>query len=327
MGRRKCDIWTATALTQRRVNQRLTQGEVVALPTETVYGLAARADCDRAVEKIFEMKQRPKYNPLIIHYASLQAMAEDVEITQTAQHLANLFWPGPLTLVLKRLTSHRLSLLTSAGLETTAVRLPSHPWTRGLLHQLPFPLAAPSANRSGYLSPTCCEHVVADLGGRLATLVDGGDSVWGLESTVLDLSGTSPILLREGSISQETLTAALGHPVLIEPHLHERIAPSPGLLKSHYAPRQPLRLEATSIEPDEALLAFGDAPCLGKGVALENLSLSGNLEEAASRLFACLHRLEQTPCRQIAVMPIPEKGIGRAINDRLRRAAAPRAYS
>jgi L-threonylcarbamoyladenylate synthase len=336
MAHRKCSVWPAVPSTVKRAEEAVLRGEVVGVPTETVYGLAARGDDDRAVARIFELKQRPTFNPLILHYPSAEAVAQDAEWSATAGLFADAFWPGPLTLVLplvlplvrplvlSRKSPSRVSHLVSAGLSTVAVRVPSHPWMRALLERLPFPLAAPSANRSGHLSPTTAAHVLGDLGNALSLLIDGGASVLGLESTVLDLCGEAPRLLREGAVTQEQLEAVWGGPIPVATAFRKGTAPSPGLLESHYAPRQPLRLEAQRVEPDEGLLAFGPVLCSGTPLLVENLSETGDLQEAAARFFACLHRLEQAPCRQIAAMLIPQEGLGRAINDRLRRAAAPR---
>ncbi|MGL5784188.1 MAG: L-threonylcarbamoyladenylate synthase [Alphaproteobacteria bacterium] len=325
MERRTCSVWPATPSTLKQAKEAFLRGEVIGVPTETVYGLAARGDDSHAVAHIFELKQRPSFNPLILHYPSVETAAEDVEWNQAANVFAKAFWPGPLTLILPRKFPSRLSDLVSAGLLTVAVRVPSHPWMQALLKDLPFPLAAPSANRSGHLSPTTAEHVLGDLGDSLSFLVDGGASVLGIESTVLDLSGETPRLLREGGITQEQLESIWGNNISTTTAFKKGTAPSPGLLESHYAPRQPLRMDAKTVHADEGLLVFGATLCPGTPMIVENLSERGNLQEAAARLFACLHRLEQTPCRQIAAMSVPEEGLGRAINDRLRRAAAPRA--
>lgn len=321
---RKCSVWPATPSTLKQVEEAFLRGEVIGVPTETVYGLAARGDDNHAVAHIFELKQRPSFNPLILHYPSAETAEQDVEWSTVANLFAKAFWPGPLTLILPRKFPSRLSDLVSAGLSTVAVRVPSHPWMQALLKRLPFPLAAPSANRSGHLSPTTAQHVLGDLGDRLTLLVDGGASVLGIESTVLDLSGELPRLLREGGITQEQLEAVWGSEIPTATDFKKGAAPSPGLLESHYAPRQPLRMDAKTVNADEGLLAFGAMLCPGNPMVVENLSERGDLQEAAARLFACLHRLEQTPCQQIAAMPIPQEGLGRAINDRLCRAAAPR---
>ncbi|MGL4426914.1 MAG: L-threonylcarbamoyladenylate synthase [Alphaproteobacteria bacterium] len=324
MEHRTCSVWPATPSTLKQAEEAFLRGEVIGVPTETVYGLAARGDDNHAVAHIFQLKQRPSFNPLILHYPSAEAAAQDVEWNQAANLFAKAFWPGPLTLILPRKFPSRLSDLVSAGLSTVAVRVPSHPWMQALLKRLPFPLAAPSANRSGHLSPTTAQHVLGDLGDSLTLLVDGGASVLGIESTVLDLSGEALRLLREGGITQEQLESIWGSNIPTATDFKKGTAPSPGLLESHYAPRQPLRMDAKTVNADEGLLAFGATLCAGNPMVVENLSERGDLQEAAARLFACLHRLEQTSCQQIAAMSIPEEGLGRAINDRLRRAAAPR---
>jgi L-threonylcarbamoyladenylate synthase len=296
----------------------LRQGEIVAMPTETVYGLAGDAGNDRAVAKIFAAKERPHFNPLIVHVASVADARSLVRFDERAATLARSFWPGPLSLVLPRLPEARVSLLASAGLDTLAVRLPAHPLAQALIRAAGVPLAAPSANRSGAVSPTTADHVAQELDGRIAAILDGGPCRVGVESTVLDCTG--PLrLLRPGGIPLEALVAIAGP---IETATQPTDAPlSPGMLQSHYAPRLPLRLDAHDARPGEALLAFGArAPA---GAAL-SLSPAGDLVEAAANLFAMLRALDRPDGSGIAVMPIPEAGLGRAINDRLRRAAAPR---
>jgi L-threonylcarbamoyladenylate synthase len=235
-----------------------------------------------------------------------------------SHHAAARFWPGPLTLVLPRQPSAGLSLLASAGLDTVAIRVPAHPVAQTLLREAGRPIAAPSANRSGRVSPTEAAHVDEDLGGDVAMILDGGPTPVGLESTVLDLSGEPPALLRPGAVTLEALTELLGPIALPGPALPK----SPGMLASHYAPRLPVRVAATDVRPGEALLAFGPNAPLGFAEVLW-LSRSGDLIEAAANLFAMLRRLDRPCFTGIAVMPIPEHGLGRAINDRLRRAAAP----
>lgn len=295
-------------------------GWLVAFPTETVYGLGGDATNDRAVAAIFEAKGRPSFNPLIIHVAEpLQAYGL-VDVDLRARSLMNRFWPGPLTLVLPRHKRSPVSLLASAGLDTIAVRIPDHPVARALIEASGRPLAAPSANRSGAVSPTTAAHVEDSLSGRIAMILDGGPCRVGVESTVLDLSGERPVLLRPGGIAPERLEEALGC-ALIRPEADPDSPKSPGMLESHYAPGLPVRLGACSPRPGEALLAFGPAP---EDAAL-NLSQSGDLEEAAANLFAMLRALDCPDLSGIAVMPIPDHGLGLAINDRLRRAAAPRS--
>ena len=290
-------------------------GDVVAFPTETVYGLGADATNDSAVARIFAVKGRPNFNPLIVHVADITAARALVRWTELADKLAAQFWPGALTLVLERANDCPLSLLVSAGLPSVAVRLPAHGIAAALITAAGRPIAAPSANASGAMSPTTAAHVAASLGDKVPLIVDGGPCKVGLESTVIDLTGDIPVLLRPGGIALEAIEAALGRsiPSALDDEDHPK---SPGMLARHYAPRSQLRLDAVAAAPGETLLGFGpDAPA---GVA--NLSVIGNLEEAAANLFALLHRLDESASK-IAVMPIPETGLGRAINDRLRRAA------
>ncbi len=302
----------------------LRAGELVAFGTETVYGLGADATQGRAVAAIFAAKGRPAFNPLICHYATADAAFADVVPTPLAERLGATFWPGPLTLVLPRRPSCPVDLLAGAGLDTLAVRVPAGPVPLALIAAAGRPIAAPSANRSGGVSPTMAAHVLADLDGRIAAILDSGPCPIGLESTVLDLSGPQPVLLRPGGIAAEAISALIGpigHP-LAGAGLSLR---SPGLLASHYAPSLTLRLEAASVTRAEALLAFGSAP---DAALVWNLSETGDLSEAASRLFAGLRSLDAHAMRLgltgIAAMPIPACGLGLAINDRLRRAAAPR---
>ena len=307
---------------------RLQRGELVAIPTETVYGLAADASQGAAVAEVFARKERPEFNPLIVHFAQSDAAAAQVIWTPLAERLAAAFWPGPLTLVLERKPGSSVHALASAGLPSLALRVPAHPLTQALLSHFPQGLVAPSANPSGRLSPTHPEHVWAGLGKQLP-LLDGGACRLGLESSILDARGSQPILLREGALSRETLSAAL------DIQIHAPIRPeenaetletaeprvqSPGQLLRHYAPRHPLRLDAQSVRPGEALLAFG-VPLASTG-SVEQLSEREDLNEAAANLFAALHRLDALDLSGIAVMPIPQLGIGRAIYDRLKRGAA-----
>lgn len=306
----------------RRAATALRQGRLVAFPTETVYGLGADARSDRAVAAVFAAKGRPRFNPLIVHLADAEAARRIVRFTPLAERLAARFWPGPLTLVLPRRDESGVSLLAGAGLPSLAVRVPRHAVAQALLAVFGGPVVAPSANRSGRISATTAAHVARGLGGRVAVILDGGRCAIGIESTVIDLTGPRPALLRPGGLTQEEIAAALGRPIL-ESDDDDGSAPrSPGRLASHYAPERPLRLEAKEVRPGEALLAFG--PGAPQATLVENLSPSGDLEEAAANLFAMLHRLDRPEVGAIAVMPIPERGLGRAINDRLRRAAAPR---
>ncbi len=298
----------------------LRAGGLAAFPTETVYGLGADATDDRAVAAIFEAKGRPQFNPLIVHFRDGETAAAEVDFDDRARALAAQFWPGPLTLVLPRTPTCRISLLCSAGLPSLAVRVPDHPVGQALLEAAGCPLAAPSANPSGALSPTTAAHVASAFGGQVPLILDGGPCPVGLESTVLDLSGRDPVLLRPGGITAEALEQIVG-PVQRADAASE--IKSPGMLSTHYAPVRPLRLGATEVGPDEALLAFGPAPLEG-AAATRNLSQAGDTTEAAANLFAALHELDQAEFAAIAVMPIPIAGLGAAINDRLRRAASPR---
>ena len=300
-------------------------GHLVAFPTETVYGLGGDATRASAVAAIFAAKGRPAHNPLICHYPTAAAAFADVAASPLAERLAAAFWPGPLTLVLPRRAECAALPAAGANLATLAVRVPSHPLARALLARLAFPLAAPSANRSGRVSPTLPAHVLADLGGRIAAVIDAGASPVGVESTVLDLSGPAPVLLRPGGVAEEAIIACIGP--LARPAADPARPRAPGQLASHYAPRLALRLDARAVGPDEALLAFG--PALPGAALTFNLSEAGDPAEAAARLFAGLHHLDAEGARRglaaIAAMAIPEHGLGRAVNDRLRRAAAPRA--
>jgi L-threonylcarbamoyladenylate synthase len=313
------DIATAGAATIASTAALLRAGRLVAFPTETVYGLGGDATNDRAVAAIFAAKARPRFNPLIVHVRDL-AEAERLAVFNEPAHRAALrFWPGPLTLVLPRRPGAGVSLLASAGLDTVAVRVPAHPVAQALLRETGRPIAAPSANRSGRVSPTEAAHVADDLGDDLALILDDGPTPVGLESTVLDLSGEAPALLRPGAVTFEALTGLLG-PISIPA---SAVPKSPGMLSSHYAPRLPVRLAAAEACPGEGLLAFG--PNAPPGFAeVQWLSRAGDLAEAAANLFAMLRRLDRPFFTGIAVMPVPEHGLGRAINDRLRRAAAPR---
>lgn len=301
----------------------LRAGELVALPTETVYGLAADATQDAAVAAIFAAKGRPQFNPLIAHVADQAAAARLVEMDSLASQLAERFWPGPLTLVLPRRRDCAVSWLAGAGLDTLAVRVPDHPLTLAVLRQLGKPLAAPSANPSGRLSPTTARHVHDGLGERIAAVLDGGPCAVGLESTVVQIVDGVPWLLRPGGLPRAAIEAIVGPLRQAAADAEDSHQPrSPGQLASHYAPRLPLRLHANDPQPDEALLAFGPAVPAGAATVL-NLSPRGDTTEAAAHLFDYLRRLDDGPWRAIAVMPIPPTGLGEAIADRLRRAATP----
>lgn len=299
----------------------LRAGKLVAFPTETVYGLGGNALNDRAVAAIYEAKNRPDFNPLIVHVPNLHAAAQFVRVNEAANLLAHRFWPGPLTLILPRLANCELSLLLSAGLDTVAVRVPHHPVAQSLLIACGFPLAGPSANPSGRISPTRPEHVVEGLTGKVEFVLDGGACKVGVESSVLDLSGARPMLLRPGAVLAEDIAAVLGESVLTKQTAKDQGArKSPGQLSSHYAPHLPVRLNADTAEPGEILLGFGPAA----PNTATNLSPSGDLTEAAANLFAFLRAADNPNYRGIAIMPIPDSGLGIAINDRLKRAAAPR---
>jgi L-threonylcarbamoyladenylate synthase len=304
----------------------LRAGEVVAFGTETVFGIGADATNDRAVAAIFAAKQRPRFNPLICHYPDADAAFADVVANQPARRLAAAFWPGPLTMVLPRRKDCAVSLLVSAGLDTLAVRVPAQDVALSLLRATGRPVAAPSANRSGHVSPTTAQHVLDELAGRIAAVLDSGPCPVGVESTVLDLSGGDPVLLRPGGATAEAIEAVIGPVQRVDTMQASGGLRSPGLLASHYAPRLPVRLNAEDVRPDEALLAFG--PPLSGASLVFQLSATANLTEAASRLFAGLRALDADGAglklARIAVMPIPERGLGLAVNDRLRRASAPR---
>ncbi|MFY0682805.1 MAG: threonylcarbamoyl-AMP synthase [Thalassovita sp.] len=293
----------------------LSQGDLVALPTETVYGLGADARNDLAVARIFDAKGRPRFNPLIVHVAELSQAQDYVEWPDQAQTLANAYWPGPLTLVLPLKADHGLSALVTGGLSTLAIRVPAHPVALALLRAFNGPIAAPSANPSGKISPTTATHVAEGLSGRIEVILDGGACDVGLESTIIGLVDQAS-LLRPGGIPAEQIEQALNQPLVL--HSAEDPLSAPGQLGSHYAPAVPVRLNADHAEAGEVLLGFGAVE------ATLNLSQSADLTEAAANLFHHLHALDAMAPRGIAVSPIPDHGLGRAINDRLQRAAAPR---
>jgi len=308
----------ATAETIESAAEALARGEIVAFPTETVYGLGADARDARAVARVFAAKERPRFNPLIVHVPGLAEADKYAVVTDTARLLAQAFWPGPLSLVLKKRPSGGICDLASAGLETVALRVPAHPVAQALLAAAKLPIAAPSANRSGRISPTTAAHVAAELDDRPAMILDGGPCPIGIESTVIAVLGGTPALLRPGAVPREAIELVLGAPLAAAKANHR--GASPGQLESHYAPNTPLRLNVTRPETGEALLAFGPEVPEFEGRSI-NLSPGGNLEEAAARLFAALRELDQAGAAAIAVMPIPAYGLGEAINDRLRRAA------
>ena len=296
----------------------LREGELVAFPTETVYGLGADATSEAAVARIFPAKGRPHFNPLILHVPGLAEAEPLAEFDSRAREAARHFWPGPLTLVLRRRAKSGLSLLASAGLDTVALRAPAHPVAQQLLRAVHRPIAAPSANRSGRVSPTMAAHVVAELGDKVALILDGGATPIGVESTILDLTGAVTVLLRPGGVTQEDLIAVFGE--IASPPASDHLPRAPGSLPSHYAPSRPVRLDVCDARPGEALLAFGPK-VPGDFAEVRWLSRQGDLTEAAANLFAMLRQLDRPEFAAIAVMPIPEQGLGLAINDRLRRAA------
>ncbi len=323
------EILAADASGIARAALLLRAGNLVAFGTETVYGLGADATNGTAVAAVFAAKGRPHFNPLICHYPDAAAAFAHVQANALAETLAAAFWPGPLTLVLPRRVTCPVTLLAGAGLDTLAVRVPAHDAARAVLHAVGRPIAAPSANRSGAISPTTAAHVLDGLDGRIAAVLDTGPCAVGLESTVLDLAAGGPFLLRPGGVPVELIEALIG-PVGrgITPGAAEktRTLRSPGLLVSHYAPLLPVRLGATSVSKSDALLAFGQL--LPGAGAVAQLSEGQDLAEAAAALFGALRQLDRDGARLglagIAVMPVPDFGLGRAINDRLQRAAAPR---
>jgi L-threonylcarbamoyladenylate synthase len=335
----------------------LASGRLVAFPTETVYGLGADAADDRAVARLYAAKERPSFNPLIAHVAGigstdLDAARRLAQFDAAALALAEAFWPGPLTLVLPKAPGCPVGELATAGLDTIAVRAPSHPVARAILAAFGKPVVAPSANRSGRVSPTSAQHVEADLAGRIDLIVDGGSAPVGVESTVLACSGDGVTLLRPGAIPRAAVERLLGRAIAVAatagdvrgsqpgsdtannagreqkgPAAQGVVRPaSPGMLASHYAPRATVRMNAVTVAPGEALLAFGPAlpPGAGEARAILNLSGRGDLVEAAASLFSHLRILDSAGAASIAVMPVPDEGLGEAINDRLRHAAAPR---
>lgn len=309
----------------RRAAEIIRAGGLVAIPTETVYGLAADATNDEAVARIFEVKARPHFNPLIVHVADLAMARRYTKVSPLAERLAAEFWPGPLTLVLKRREVCEISLLASAGLDTLGVRAPRHPLAQAVIAAAGVPLAAPSANPSGAVSPTRAEHVRDGLGDRIEMILDGGPCPVGLESTIVKVEGERAIMLRPGGVSAEAIERVIGRP-LDRPGVSVGVE-APGMLASHYAPASPLRLNVEAPYADEVFLAFGPAPKNHPHTL--QLSEKRDPVEAAANLFAHL-RAADALCREcalkgIAVAPIPVDGLGEAINDRLRRAAGPKS--
>lgn len=306
-------------------------GGLVGMPTETVYGLAADATNGQAVAKIFEAKGRPQFNPLIVHVNTVEDVLAFAEMNAQEQALAERFWPGPLTMILKRREDSALSDLVCAGLPSVAVRIPAQKTARALIRESGVPLAAPSANKSGSLSPTRPAHVAQSLGAAVDYILADGACAVGLESTVIDCTGEAPVILRPGGITAEDLSEALGQEVTYDLGEHGQAVKSPGQLLKHYAPNIPVRLNAVDVKEGEALLAFGSVKFMGLqegGHAtdlpeerMQNLSKEGDLYQAAANLFAMMRALDHPENTAIAVMNIPDIGVGLAINDRLRRAA------
>jgi L-threonylcarbamoyladenylate synthase len=304
----------------------LSRGGLVAFPTETVYGLGADATDGEAVARLYAAKGRPSFNPLIAHVADTPSAERLAHFDATARTLASAFWPGPLTLVLPKREGCAVCDLATAGLDTIAIRQPDHIVAYSILNALLRPIVAPSANLSGHVSPTNAEHVLADLRGRIDLVVDGGPTPVGVESTIVACLG-EPTLLRAGGVSRADIETVIGRRLVSQtaPTGDGELPIAPGMLASHYAPRATLRLNATDVLPGEVLLAFGPPPVEAAGRLAFNLSPSGDLVEAAANLFLHLRLLDQTGAARAAVMPIPDEGLGEAINDRLRRAAAPRS--
>jgi L-threonylcarbamoyladenylate synthase len=305
----------------------LAGGGLVAFPTETVYGLGADATDARAVARLYAAKGRPAFNPLIAHVGDLDAARRIARFDARSLRLAEAFWPGPLTLVLPKAAGCPVSDLATAGLDTLAVRVPAHPVAQDILRAFGKPVVAPSANISGHVSPTTAAHVQSDLAGRIDLIVDGGPVAVGVESTIVGCLAT-PLLLRPGGLSRADIERVLGAKLArpAQDVTADTAHPlAPGMLASHYAPRTPVRLDARDLKPGEALLAFGPHPPAGADAArCLNLSATGDVVEAAANLFSHLRHLDATGATAIAVMTIPDEGLGEAINDRLRRAAVPR---
>ena len=298
----------------------LTAGGLVAFPTETVYGLGAAAGNGAAIARLYAAKGRPRFNPLIAHVADVTAARRCGRFDSAAEQLAAAFWPGPLTLVLPKQADCGVAHLALAGLDSVAVRVPAHRVALALLAAFKEPVVAPSANRSGHVSPTSAVHVLADLRGRIDMVLDGGNCPIGVESTVVACVG-APRLLRPGGLPRDEIERVIGRALDIAPTADEKPL-APGMLSSHYAPKARLRLNASEAEPGEALLAFGAAPA--SDALTLNLSPRGDLIEAATNLFSHLRALDTSGAKTVAVMRVPRKGLGEAINDRLARAAAPR---
>ena len=325
---RKTLILPAGEAATDAASRTLAAGGLVAFPTETVYGLGADASNATAIAHLYQAKGRPAFNPLIAHVPDFAHAMRIGGFDACAAKLAQAFWPGPLTLVVPKTLGCPVADLATAGLDTVAIRIPAHPVAHAILRAFGGAVVAPSANISGHVSPTQASHVESDLSGRIDLIVDGGPVAVGVESTIVGCFET-PVLLRPGGLPREQIEAVLGEPLgrLATNAVSESGQPlAPGMLASHYAPRANVRLNATSVAPDEVLLAFGPASLPGTeaAVSIMNLSASGDLNEAAANLFGYLRSLDAKAPRTIAVMPVPEIGLGEAINDRLRRAAVAR---
>lgn len=316
------NIVVPTPETLEQAGALLRDGKLVAFPTETVYGLGGDATDERAIAAIYAAKGRPSFNPLIAHVACKQDALPLVVWSDLAERLSTAFWPGPLTFVLPRAASSPVALLASAGLDSIAIRCPDHPVAQAVIKAAGRPIAAPSANASGKLSPTEALHVQESLGDKVDLILDGGPCRVGLESTVLDLSDGQPTILRHGGVTKAQIEALIGP---VREALHDDSAPkSPGMTLSHYAPALPVRLNVTQARPDEAFLLLGDETLYQGGAVRLNLSPTGDLVEAAAHMFGMLRQLDQKRFHGIAVAPVPMEGIGVAMNDRLSRAASPR---
>ncbi|MCW6507169.1 L-threonylcarbamoyladenylate synthase [Lichenifustis flavocetrariae] len=314
--------WPASPDTIAAAAVLLRQGRLVAFPTETVYGLGADACSGEAVARIYEAKGRPRFNPLIAHVADLDQALGQGRFDRDALALAQAFWPGPLTLIVPVAATCTVSHLARSGLDSVALRVPDHPVAMSLLREAGVPVAAPSANRSGRISPTSADHVMGDLKGRIDVVLDGGVTAVGLESTILACLGDGIRLLRPGGLKRAAIEAVLGRALNVPTDLDPVVAP--GMMASHYAPQAAVRLDAVSVGVGEAVLDFGGRfSGVTTGLRLD-LSDRGDLTEAAANLFCHLHRLDDAGATRIAVAPVPVDGLGEAINDRLRRAAAPR---
>ncbi|HEX5507331.1 MAG TPA: L-threonylcarbamoyladenylate synthase [Pseudolabrys sp.] len=298
-------------------------GGLAAFPTETVYGLGADAGNGEAIARLYAAKGRPRFNPLISHVADLGQAQRLGKFNEAAQKLAAAFWPGPLTLVVPKSADCAVADLALAGLDTIALRMPAHPVARALLAEFGKPIVAPSANRSGHVSPTCAAHVVADLRGRIDLVIDGGPCPVGIESTIVAVID-EPTLLRPGGVPRAQIERVLGRALADAPMADDKPL-APGMLASHYAPKARLRLNAELLHEDEALLAFGQPLAFKDGQSVRNLSPRGDLVEAATNLFSHLRVLDASGVSTIAVMKVPNEGLGEAINDRLMRAAAPKS--